>query len=95
MHYTLCLNRVMVCSFKVPVKMFSFIFLSQIYKYSKKDFRNLFYYNESKTKNKKKTPQTVQCLLHLLGVAILSYTYNHLYPPKGFMTYIKSFIKTW
>ena len=52
MHYTLCLNRVMVCSFKVPVKMFSFIFLSQIYKYSKKDFRNLFYYNESKTKNK-------------------------------------------
>lgn len=36
-----------------------------------------------------------QRLLHLLGVAILSYTYNHLYPPKGFMTYIKSFIKTW
>ena len=67
--------------------MFSFIFLSQIYKYSNTDFWNLFYYNESKTKQNKKNPQTVQRLLHLLGVAILSYTYNHLYPPKGFMTW--------
>ena len=39
--------------------------------------------------------KTAQRLLHLLGVAILSYIYNHLYPPKGVMTYIKSFIKTW